>query len=49
MPSNDNGIAAGRLRAEDYAANFRDIRPPLDPHQPVPARLVPPVNGIESR
>jgi len=28
MPSNDNGIAAGRLRAEDDVANFRDIRPP---------------------
>jgi glutamate synthase (NADPH/NADH) small chain len=28
-------IATGRLTAEDYAANFRDIHPPLDRHQAV--------------
>jgi len=28
-------IAAGRLPAEDYAANFRDLHPPLDRHQAV--------------
>ena len=27
------GIAAGRLAAEDYAANFSDLHPPLDGHQ----------------
>jgi dihydropyrimidine dehydrogenase (NAD+) subunit PreT len=26
-------IAAGRLRPEEYAANFSDLRPPLDRHQ----------------
>jgi glutamate synthase (NADPH/NADH) small chain len=26
-------IAAGRLSAEDYAANFADLHPPLQPHQ----------------
>jgi glutamate synthase (NADPH/NADH) small chain len=28
-------IAAGRLLAEDYAANFRDLHPPLDDHQAI--------------
>ena len=28
-------IAAGRLLAEDYAANFGDLHPPLDAHQAV--------------
>jgi dihydropyrimidine dehydrogenase (NAD+) subunit PreT len=28
-------IAAGRLAAEDYVANFRDLHPPLDRHQAV--------------
>src|SRR5579872_3740242 len=28
-------IAGGRLRQEDYAANFRDLHPPLDRHQAV--------------
>src|SRR5665213_4460895 len=28
-------IAAGRLLAEDYAANFGDLHPPLDHHQAV--------------
>jgi glutamate synthase (NADPH/NADH) small chain len=27
------GIAAGRLSAEDYAKNFGDLHPPLDPHE----------------
>jgi dihydropyrimidine dehydrogenase (NAD+) subunit PreT len=27
------GIAKGRLRAEDYAANFADLHPPLDAHE----------------
>src|SRR5690349_13233752 len=26
-------IASGRLTAEEYAANFRDLHPPLDHHQ----------------
>jgi dihydropyrimidine dehydrogenase (NAD+) subunit PreT len=26
-------IASGRLTAEEYAANFRDLHPPLDKHQ----------------
>jgi len=28
-------VAAGRLPAADYGANFSDIHPPLDPHQAV--------------
>jgi len=28
-------IAPGRLSREDYVANFRDLHPPLDPHQAV--------------
>jgi len=35
MPSSQPGIAASRLRPEEYAANFSDIRPPLGPHQAV--------------
>ncbi|MGE0503095.1 MAG: NAD(P)-dependent oxidoreductase [Rhizobiaceae bacterium] len=27
------GIAAGRLSAEEYADNFSDLHPPLDPHE----------------
>src|SRR5882724_5480093 len=28
-----DGIAAGRLRPEQYAANFSDLHPPLDRHE----------------
>ena len=28
-------VAAGRLSAEDYRANFSEVRPPLDPHQAI--------------
>ena len=27
------GIAAGRLAPREYAANFADLHPPLDPHE----------------
>lgn len=33
MPSSQPGIASGRLRPEQYAANFGDIHPPLGRHQ----------------
>jgi dihydropyrimidine dehydrogenase (NAD+) subunit PreT len=33
MPLSQPGVASGRLRPEDYAANFNDIHPPLEPHQ----------------
>jgi len=28
-----DGIVPGRLEAEDYASNFADLHPPLDPHE----------------
>jgi dihydropyrimidine dehydrogenase (NAD+) subunit PreT len=33
MSSETPDIRAGRLRPEEYAANFRDLHPPLDRHQ----------------
>jgi dihydropyrimidine dehydrogenase (NAD+) subunit PreT len=29
----EEGIAAGRLESEEYAAGFSDLHPPLDPHE----------------
>ena len=31
--SRKHGLAAGRLAAEDYVANFSDLHPPLDQHE----------------
>jgi dihydropyrimidine dehydrogenase (NAD+) subunit PreT len=33
MSLSQPGVASGRLRPEDYAVNFSDIHPPLEPHQ----------------
>ncbi len=33
--ANQRDIAAGRLTAEDYAANFADLHSPLNRHQAV--------------
>jgi dihydropyrimidine dehydrogenase (NAD+) subunit PreT len=33
MPLSQPGVASGRLRPEDYAANFSDIHPRFEPHQ----------------
>ena len=32
-PARPRQVAAGRLAAADYAQNFSDLHPPLDPHQ----------------